>query len=277
MSSVVGLVVVIFWIVRAMNNSGSSQSNSGRTVSARTASNGTEISPALVALFLKVLAVIIGHAMAAQHPNPILVYVVDIVAIPVMLPTLFLQCVVVPLGLYRLAYWWTRCTVPFGFGNEFRAGAVYYGTLALARKSAAAAQIAWLQKRLPAASADTVVHDMVLALFSGMAGDHDTARTMLHSIDVTRGPRSIRCVARDWLVADAASRGDWQAVVRRGRRGRDSFRWSYAVARMAERFDQRINRRIDRRNYRSAKSAPNWLLKALWWLAPRRQPPQRLQ
>ena len=262
MSSAIGVIVLIFWIVRAMNNSGSSNSKNVRTVSAHTAI-GTEVSPALVALFLKFLALIIGYAMASQHPNPIWVYVVHMVAVPATLPDLFLRCVLVPLGLYRIAYWWSRCTVPFGFGKEFRAGAVYYGTLALARAPAPNKQIEWLQKRLPSASANTAVHDTVLALFAALKGDRDTARAMLNSIDVTLSPRRMRCTARDWLIAEAAGRGDWRAVVRRGRRGRHSFRWSYAVARMAERFDQRISPRTG--------VPPNWLLMVLWLVAPRRR------
>jgi hypothetical protein len=99
---------------------------------------------------------------------------------------------------------------------------------------------------------------MLIGLLAAIRGERDTAHAVFHLIDTTIATRYLRCTARDWLVAEAAARGDWQDVIWRGKRGADSFRWSYAVARMAERIN------------RHAEAPADWLLIVLWLRAPRR-------
>jgi hypothetical protein len=71
-------------------------------------------------------------------------------------------------------------------------------------------------------------------------------------------PATARIIARDWLVVDAARIGNWREVVRLGRRGRDSQRWSYALARIGERFIGDPN------------AGRDWRLWLCWAAAPRR-------
>ncbi|HEY8027365.1 MAG TPA: hypothetical protein VIF60_22670 [Burkholderiaceae bacterium] len=252
MNPLIGIFAII-WVVRALTGGGKAQAGTAR------AANGTEVSPAAVVFVVKFFLFAFALSTANDFNGPILASLLNLAALPIFLPTLFLRWVLVPLGMFRLAYWWFRCTWPFGFGKEFRVGAVYYGTLALASKGATPERIEWLKKRLPQISASSAPHETVTALLAALAGEREVAQLMLHSIDVTRGPRNMRSIARDWLVMDATRRGDWQEAIWRGRRGRDSFRWSYAVARIAERVD------------RPAMAAPDWQLIGLWLLAPRRR------
>jgi hypothetical protein len=71
-------------------------------------------------------------------------------------------------------------------------------------------------------------------------------------------PAPARVVTRDWLVADAARVGNWREVMRVGLRGRDSLRWSYALARFGERLLGDPNALRD------------WQLWLCWAFAPRR-------
>jgi hypothetical protein len=71
--------------------------------------------------------------------------------------------------------------------------------------------------------------------------------------------RRARRIARDWLVVDAARIEHWREVARLGRRGWASRRWSYAMARLAERLAGQPG------------ACRDWLLTLLWLAAPRRR------
>jgi hypothetical protein len=76
-------------------------------------------------------------------------------------------------------------------------------------------------------------------LLAAYAGDRDKARNLFliaDSLPPRFIARQVRARARDWLVLEAASKGDWQDVIRRGRRGRQSLRWSYTMAHIGERL-----------------------------------------
>jgi len=256
MNPIFGIIAII-WIVRALTGGFKSQSGA-----VQTSNRNIVVSPAIVIWFVKFGVFVLAPGVARDLDKPVLAHVLEITAVPFLLPTLFLQWLLVPLGLVRCAYWWSRCSWPSGFGKEFRVAAVYYGALALARTETIALRaekIAWLRRRLPDKSPPSVGQETVIALLAALAGERDTAQAIMQSIDTTLGPRRLRCMARDWLVMDAVRRGEWQEAIWRGRRARDSFRWSYAVARMAERMDGR------------AMAARDWQLVALWLLAPRRR------
>jgi hypothetical protein len=178
-------------------------------------------------------------------------------------PSLVLRLIVVPLGLPRVAYWTARCCVPLGFGREAAAGGVFYGALALARKSSPSPPaIGWLAQKAKQARLLRGGGVVAAGLLAALRGDRHRARCLFLVADAL--PRnfissSARAAARDWLVVEAARIGSWHEVIRLGRRGRNSLRWSYALARIAERLTGDADGRGD------------LLLWLCWVAAPRRR------
>ncbi len=76
-------------------------------------------------------------------------------------------------------------------------------------------------------------------LLAALRKDIDRARGLLATADRMHAqlmPRSMRAVARDWLVVDAARVGNWHRVIRLGLSSTNRLRWSYNMARIAERL-----------------------------------------
>src|SRR5262249_44496754 len=67
-----------------------------------------------------------------------------------------------------------------------------------------------------------------------------------------------RVTAQDWLVMDAARRGDWFAVVRYATRDGKTSRWSRAVGAIAQTIEG------------AGARPPKWRLCLLWLIAPHR-------
>ncbi len=243
------VIVLIIWIIRALTGG----SNSGGTVSR----GSTNITPAGFALILKLVVFFIAFAVVDSHGGKGML-ALQLIALPLFFPALFLQWVIVPLGMHRLAYWTCRCTWPFGFGKETRLGAVFYGMQALARKGGTPEKIEWLLRRLPPQPNSAVAFDLIMAMAHAMSGDRDAAQLMFHSIDTTLAPAKMRRIARDWLMMDAVRSGDWQEALLRGIRTYDTYAWSHAVARLVQRMDRRDG------------AYPDWRLIWLWLIAPRR-------
>jgi hypothetical protein len=177
-------------------------------------------------------------------------------------PSLVLRWIVVPLGLPRVAYWIARCCWPIALVKEPEAGAAFYGTLALARRPSSAQSIGWLDEKANRAQVLRGAGVVAGGLLAALRGEGQRARCLFLIADTMPRkaiPRCARAIARDWLVVDAARIGNWREVVRLGRRGKDSLRWSYAVARIAERIAG------------NPDGCHDWLLCLYWMLAPRRQ------
>jgi hypothetical protein len=135
-----------------------------------------------------------------------------------------------------------------------------YATLSATRRRDPAPACAWLDKRLRESPVNGVIGQAILGHLAAMQGDRVTAQCLFESIDArpSRPRRAlVRVTARDWLVMDAARRGDWAAVIRYAERGRGFFRWSRAVAGMAQTFA-------------AFPPLPKWRLWLLWLIAPRR-------
>src|SRR5262249_37771232 len=95
-----------------------------------------------------------------------------------------------------------------------------------------------------------------------LRGERERARALLLLADtlptkVVSG--SVRVIARDWLVADAAQNGNWREAVRLGRRGQQGFRWSNAGAQMG------------RRPLGDPDRPRDWVLWLCWLIGPRRR------
>jgi hypothetical protein len=177
-------------------------------------------------------------------------------------PSFVLKLTVVPLGLPRVAYWMARWCRPLELVKETAAGAVLYGALALARKPSSTQTIGWLEQRANRAQPLRGAGVVAAGLLAALRGDGNRARCLFLIADTLARkfiPRSARVIARDWLVADAARIGNWREVIRLGRRGRHSLRWSYTVARIGERLNG------------DPKACQDWRLWLCWVVAPRRR------
>ena len=162
-----------------------------------------------------------------------------VVFVLIWTPTPLLRWIVVPLRMPRTAYWTARICFPLGLIKETEAGAVIYGALAVARKNPSDETISWLERKLR--NAETIQGSGVVAagLLAALRHDTDQARGLLSIADRMHTrliPRSIRLIARDWLVVDAARVGNWHRVIRLGRHGITRLRWSYSMARIGERL-----------------------------------------
>jgi hypothetical protein len=185
-----------------------------------------------------------------------------VVFVLVWAPTPLVQWIVVPLRMPRVAYWTVRICWPLGLTKEIEAGAVVYGALALARTSPSEAAISWLERKLRNAEPIQGAGVVAAGLLAALRKDGDQARGLLSMADRMHTrliPRSIRPIARDWLVVDAARVGNWHRVIRLGRHGITRPRWSYSMARIGERLTG------------DPKAWRNWLLWSCFLWAPRRR------
>jgi hypothetical protein len=177
-------------------------------------------------------------------------------------PIPVLRWVVVPLRLPRTAYWTARISWPLGLTKEIEASAVVFGALALARTGHPSEEaISWLERKLRNSEPIHGAGVVAAGLLAALRKDIDRARGLLATADRMHKrliPRSMRVIARDWLVVDAARVGNWHRVIRLGRYGMITLRWSYSMARIGERL------------IGDPQAWRNWLLWPCFLLAPRR-------
>ena len=233
---------------------------------ARASRNGSvwgrpiESSPVVRLLFWKFVIIVIALVVAAQCGTPVFRGIL-IGLVAFCLPTFLLGPVIVWLGRPRIAYYTMRGCLPLHYAGNQYAGAMLYATLSVTRMRDPTAACAWLDERLREKAVAGVLGQTILGHLAAAKGDRVTAQCLFESIDarLTRPRRSIvRVTARDWLVMDAARRGDWFAAVRYTKRGGSTSRWSRAVAGMAQTFT-------------GLAPLPKWRLRLLWWVAPRRR------
>jgi hypothetical protein len=258
-----GLVFLIFWLI--IRNRQSPGRRESRTRSARWFGKGL-----LAALWL-LIAVAGGPAVGALL-SPLFLWL--------LVPFFIIQHAVVPLGLPRVTYWMARFS---GITELYRSSGIsaFFAVSSAQRGLQSRSTIDWIEEKLARARSPGGAGVVAAGLIASLRGDCERACSLLfladglsrtdlqgrkpigRSVDgaVARffTPRYVRTTARDWLVADAASRGDWHSVISLGRRGRNSFRWSYAIARMVERL------------LGEPHAGRNGLLIVLWAGAPRRR------
>jgi hypothetical protein len=133
----------------------------------------------------------------------------------VVFPWAVTRYALIPLGWHRSAYHLTRLA-EWVWGKDARGGAAVAASWALLRSGdTSATSIAWVDSRI--ASSKRIGGAQVLAtgLLCAVRGDAAAARTLLESIE-TLGhkvtPSMARRLANEWLVADAAERGEWSRV-----------------------------------------------------------------
>jgi hypothetical protein len=240
-----GLVVLLIWLWRWRKSVSPSKN---------------VIPPQISTVFLKFVVLMIAGAFAADA-GYFGAALWSVAAILIWTPTLVLEWIVLPLHMPRVAYWVARVGYPLGFIGESSAGCVIYGALAAERTQSRLKFAVWLKERLDQPRRLRGGGVVAAGLLATLRGDRDRARCLFLVADTLPSQvisRKARRIARDWLVAEAAQAEEWREVIRLGRDKSDSHRWSYLMARIAERLVG------DRR------ACANWLLWLLWLIAPRR-------
>lgn len=140
-----------------------------------------------------------------------------LIATPLVHPWLLVKWLLVPLGAVRTATRVARLAGHPWFRDPV-GGSVLSGVLAsLRRRRHDPARARWLRARL---ASDRLggAGIVALGLIAADAGDRDTARRLLGTLDEIEPdicPDLARMIALDWLVADAARRGAWYELVDR--------------------------------------------------------------
>ena len=154
-----------------------------------------------------------------------------------------------------------------GFEQDRRGGAAMAGALALLARARHDERLAtWLEGQLGGSGAIGAAGVVAAGLIAASRGQRDAARDLMSSaagFEAESAPRASRVIANEWLVADAAARGDWPTVMRLGVR-RD-------VASAQTRFLAFAAARIRREPLIGEASATDLGLRWLWWRAPGRQ------
>ncbi|HET9930737.1 MAG TPA: hypothetical protein VFQ35_08625 [Polyangiaceae bacterium] len=157
-----------------------------------------------------------------------------------MLPGLVLNCVLVPLGWPRVAYYYARIAWPLGFSDSDAVVASYYAVRALHSKSDAQV-FAKVQKAFSKAKPKDMNGGAVvtLGLVALANGEPEQARQLFH-VAHALNPRFIsrgtRALARDYLVVDAVRSGAYRTAIRLGTTRKPTLRWAYFVARASQRL-----------------------------------------
>jgi hypothetical protein len=184
-------------------------------------------------------------------------------------PGWVLSVVLIPAGIPRLAYYFTRLSFPQATLGETRGGAVFNELRARLRwglKLERVGSEAWSNDLLDFGSElnDRRVRGASLAaraILDALAGDGEHARELfavVQGLAPTRAARSVRGYCQAWLLCDAARRAAFHDVMRLCRRApRSRRRWFMRIA--AERVLGLPN------------AASSFTLKCAWLLAPARR------
>lgn len=155
-----------------------------------------------------------------------------------MVPWLFTELVLVPLGWPRAAFWLGR-TSTFRWANDPVGAGLVAAALATIR-AGTVASADWIDARIQAQAPLLPGGVLASGLMAFARGDADRARriiTFLGWFPGHRVPDPAWKIAREWLVIDAASRGDWAAAARLGADdGRARSTTTEQIARAAERM-----------------------------------------
>jgi hypothetical protein len=153
----------------------------------------------------------------------------------IIAPWLIVKLALIPLGLPRAAYHVTRLS-DWTWRADRRGGAALAAAWALARARRPAPEVeAWVMDQLNgaiggagAAAAPAAVPPLsgagvaAGAMLAAQRGDLEGARSLFESVatlDERVCPREARRIAAGFLAAEAASRGDWEAVREHARVG----------------------------------------------------------
>lgn len=163
-------------------------------------------------------------------------------------------------GLVRTSAWLARLCRG-SFDHDRRGGPALAGALALIARATHDERLAtWLEGQLGGASPLGAAGVVAAGLIAASRGQRDAARDLMHNasnFDAESAPAPARVIANEWLVADAAARGDWSTVMRLGVRP--------DVASAQTRFLAFAAARVRREPLIGEPSATDLGLRWLWW------------
>ncbi|MCS6902461.1 MAG: hypothetical protein RMJ98_22575 [Myxococcales bacterium] len=180
----------------------------------------------LVTLLTLAASLMVGFGAGTLETRPLDLLALVPLVITLLFPWHTLRYSLIPLGQIRAAHL-TACLVDVGFGNDGPGGAAMVAAMALLHKTNATEEdLRWVEEQLAKAAPLRAAGLVAAALLRLHAGDRDGARLLLRSVELLRFPGSPPLafrVAREWLAAEAATRGDWQAVLEHASRDRSIF------------------------------------------------------
>ncbi|HET9929998.1 MAG TPA: hypothetical protein VFQ35_04890 [Polyangiaceae bacterium] len=175
-----------------------------------------------------------------------------------LFPGFFLERVILPLRWPRVAYWFSRATWPLSFSDSDQVGSCYYAARALGSGE----NPRLVEKFEKALAKGERLHGAGVVALGFLAVARREPEQALQFFTVAQHlherfiSRSVRAVARDYLVKEAMRTADYRTALELGID--QQLRWSYFVARACQRL-------LD------DPAAPSNLALWFWWLlAPRR-------
>lgn len=142
-------------------------------------------------------------------------------------------------GLVKASYYAARLARPT-FERDPDGGAALAGALALLHRPAHDPALqTWLEGKVAGQARLGLAGVVATGLLAASRGDRPGARDLMLSadnFDPELGPVAARQVANEWLVADAAERGDWATVIRRGVQDGRATAYTRFLARAAARI-----------------------------------------
>jgi hypothetical protein len=155
-------------------------------------------------------------------------------ALVLLFPWFFARAVAIPLGWWRVARWLVRSSAWVWYDDN-RGGALVAAAWAGVRMRAPGAALLFVERECEAHPGGGAAVILASGLATAARGDLDGARRLIESVVEFEGlvaPSMARRLAVEWCVAEAATRGDWDRVLRlgRGRRGTSASTWLVLVA-----------------------------------------------
>lgn len=142
-------------------------------------------------------------------------------------------------GLVKASYWLSYLARPT-WERDRAGGAALAGALALLHARAHDPALAsWLEGKLAGQPKSGLAAVVATGLLTASRGDRAGARDLLlgaDGFDPDYAPAAARAIANEWLVADAAERGDWATVIRRGVQPERASAYTRFLARAAGRI-----------------------------------------
>lgn len=215
------------------------------------------------------VAVRVAFLVSAWALNGDIPIAIQMMLVMYAVPSVVIELLLIPAGIPRVTYYFTRLTYPLLVFGEPRGRAVFNELRARLRRGWALnpEQIAKLGRSLVAFNryandrsvcASTIAAQAQLDALSGNVAQARELFDVVQTMDWRRATRSARVYSQAWLLADAARRGAFHDVVRLSLRGPNTARrWFMRAA--------------ARRLLAHSTPSQNWKLVGAWLLSPARR------